>query len=288
MQQRSSMFLNDITNVDHAYIDDKGMIKGGSVRPKMIVSGLVDPVENVVIDFSTVKKTIKKVIDDPEKGFDHKLWWFEGISGGSIDLKGDRIIIKTDHVEIEGPVGIVRYVSEDETVIRTHVTRNLDSIYSDIDIHVECDLTHGFDTPHRMNTQPHQFRMVHGLKYSTSIPCQNIAHGHLNFLGAETEDVLSSNITLSKIANSLDGKVFTWSSNVSNKHKGLIKYRCSRGEMMMMIDESSLIVMDQESTVENIVSWIANRWRKELKESGVTQLYCSEGLSKGASFKTKD
>jgi hypothetical protein len=33
----------------------------------------------VVIDFSTVKKTIKKVIDDPEKGFDHKLWWFERI-----------------------------------------------------------------------------------------------------------------------------------------------------------------------------------------------------------------
>ena len=278
--KRSSMFLNDITNVDHAYINSDGMIIGGSYRPKMIITGVVDPIENVVVDFSTVKKTIKQSIDDLETGFDHKLWWIDGVSKGKISFKDGRVSVKTTFVEIEGPANIVRVISGGEIPIQDHVFSCLDKIYPESDIEVECNLTNDFDLPFWMNTQPHLFRMVHGLKVSTSVPCQNIGHGHLNFLGAETNDILNSNITLAKIADTLDSKVFAWSDNL--KGNDLIKYSCSRGDMVMKIYEYKMIMMHNETTVENIVEWISKNWYEELKSSGVTRLFCSEGLSKGA------
>jgi 6-pyruvoyl-tetrahydropterin synthase len=281
-QVTSTMFLCDTTNVDHAYIDDTGMVVGGSYRPKFLVEGNVDADENVVIDFSAVKKSIKASIDDPETGFDHKLWWIEGYSAGEIKVDQGRVKIETPKVTVIGPSNIVRVVGADEDVIGAYVQHQLSVKYPDVDVNVHTTLTTTFDTPPQMNTDAHQFRYVHGLKKSTSFGCQNIGHGHLSYLGASTTNKLASDLVLARIAAMLDGTVFAWSDNVADVGS-TIEYDSNRGHMKMdLVDEEHLIVLDTETTVEHLAEWIASQWHDDLVKAGVYELYVSEGLSKGA------
>lgn len=290
-QQTSSMFLCDTTNVDHAYIDNEGRVVGGSYRPKFIVTGNVDPQENVVIDFSAVKKAIKASIDDYNTGFDHKLWWIEGTSAGTITFDGDNVTIDTPVVTITGPANIVKVIRSDEQIINDYVQVELCAKYPDVDARIETILTTTFDTPPQMNTAAHQFRYAHGLKMSSSFGCQNIAHGHLSYLGAKTTDVLATDLLLASIAAQLDGVVFAWDDNVSRENDQTvvdIGYTSAhRGRMQMSFKRSSvdrvkLVILETETTVEHLTEWIAAEWGDELRQAGVQQLFVSEGLSKGA------
>ena len=56
----SIRFLTHVSCVDHAYIDNNGCVVGGSFHPNFIIGGTPDPVEKVVVDFSTVKKDVKQ------------------------------------------------------------------------------------------------------------------------------------------------------------------------------------------------------------------------------------
>lgn len=67
------MVLNDVSVLDHAVLDSNGHIRGGCYIVKALVSGPVCPIENVVVDFSSIKKKMKKLIDDTARGYDHKL-----------------------------------------------------------------------------------------------------------------------------------------------------------------------------------------------------------------------
>jgi hypothetical protein len=72
--KKSTMFLANLSVVDHAVLIPEGLIRGNSHNPSFEVSGVVDEVENVVCDFSTIKKRMKQLIDDHDMGFDHKCW----------------------------------------------------------------------------------------------------------------------------------------------------------------------------------------------------------------------
>ena len=100
----AELFLSDLTVVDHAYIDDSGNVVGGSFNPTFYVAGNVDPVEQVVVDFSTIKKDIKNIIDSRLIGFDHKLWVIDGYSNVNT-LSWNSLSHDTDatQVEIETP-----------------------------------------------------------------------------------------------------------------------------------------------------------------------------------------
>lgn len=275
---KSSMFLGDTTNVDHAYIDDTGMVVGGSYRPKFIVTGEVDPVENVVVDFSTIKKSIKSYIDDKEEGFDHKLWWYEGTSKGTITFDGDRVTIITPHVKITGPKNIIRVITQ-EADMNEYLMEKLNEKYPSVNICISTIQTTAFDIMPQMNTDVVPFRYVHGLKLSTSWGCQNIAHGHLSYIAATTSDILKTNILLKTMAQELDNSIFAWSENLSDN---VISYESSRGYMEMVVKSGKIKVLKTETTVEHIVDYIVDNWYNDLKLAGVETLFVSEGLSKGA------
>lgn len=79
---QSTLFIGNLTTIDYAYIHPtRYTIKGGSLNLSVEVTGDIEPVENVVVDFGTIKKKIKSLIDDKEEGFDHKLWVPENHGG---------------------------------------------------------------------------------------------------------------------------------------------------------------------------------------------------------------
>lgn len=281
----SSMWLGDTTNIDYSYINECGQVIGGSIRPKFEVTGKVDPVEQVVVDFSTIKKAIKNLIDDPKDGFDHKLWWIDGLSYGTIKYEDGQVFIKTPCVEISGPENIVRRFTKDhEDEICDYLESHLNEMYPGVDVQIGYWPTYTFDVMPSMNTSTHKFRYVHGLRESTSWGCQNIAHGHLSYLAAETYgDPLQADMLLSKIAADLDNTVFIWEDN--HVSPGQIAYHCSRGNMQMILKDQKSILINTESTVEHLVDYVAHEWEEHLKAVGVKKLFVSEGLSKGACVK---
>lgn len=298
---RSSMFVNDCTNIDHAYINNEGRVIGGSYRPKFIVSGEVDPHEEVVVDFSTIKKALKKLIDDADNGFDHKLWWVEGYSNGEIHFNPDNTVrIKTKHVDVNGPSNIVRVVSSKNTIVSKfiypgqvryvlteYLEEELAKIYPNVDISVMTELDTTFDVHPFIDTTCHSFRYGHGLKNSTSFGCQNIIHGHLSYLAASVNlfsNKMEADFLLRNIADQLDKKVFIWDDNVvrNDQHCAYLTYKCSRGNMSMEVSQDQAIVINTETTVEHLVDYIAERWYNDFKRVGITKIWCSEGLSKGA------
>lgn len=226
--ERSTMFLSEMTIVDHAYIETTGTVIGGSWNPSFLVSGKIDPVEKVVVDFSTIKKQVKSYIDDDNVGFDHKLWVIDGFSGVTkyeVDGKEctfDRLMdpdficpntpvtITTPVNAITAPKNAFKFIKATEgqeyntETAGLWMAEYLNEIFAcknpmidcalahnnlDQDIEVVCKNTINVHAYADPTYSPvHYFTYTHGLKDSTSWGCQNLGHGHLSFIQIETAE----------------------------------------------------------------------------------------------------
>lgn len=288
------MFLNNLSVVDHAYIDQYGGIIGGSFNPSFLVEGDIDPIEKVVVDFSTIKKDIKKIIDDRDYGFDHKLWFIEGFSQGTCEIEDGRVNLETNHAILNLPLDAIKIIKGKnpsyETrwigdVFAAHVREHLLPKYKNIKVYCNNNIdAHLYDSRSKNISY---FSYVHGLKDSTSYGCQNIAHGHLSYVQLFSEQNQSPQVLglQSKIASDLNGMIFI-------KHENLIAdtgsqfeigYKTSqRGNFYAKIYGQRYIVLETETTIEFLADYIKNKYNKELIQVGCTSFFVSEGLSKGA------
>lgn len=304
---RSNLFLSNISVVDHAVIDHNGAVIGGSFNPGFLVSGEVIGDEKVVVDFSSIKKQIKTLIDqhtsDPyTNGFDHKLLVIDGFSDGrSINdivthdwTDGShRIVINTTAGALSLPVDAVRFVSAPTSDIdiesdaqdyldffgvrmAEHVQQGLELLHPDIKIEVKC--VNSYD-PHVIDpTLPLEFfTYSHGLRNSSSSGCQNACHGHLSFIQADLYD----GSLLNKIALDLDGAVFIYRDNIIEESDEVIVigYTTGRGYFECTYTKAlnKIIVLDTETTVEYLAAYVAATYN-------ITEFYISEGLSKGVYY----
>lgn len=293
---KSTMFLNQISVVDHAYIDATGAVIGGSFNPDFIVSGDIDPVEKVVVDFSTIKKDIKAIIDAKEDGFDHKLWVMNPYSNAAvIDTEDGYVEVLTPKVVIRCPKNAVKvfeayaYTSEEAGfAIGNWVEEKLKQQYPSIGIecynNIEAHTIH-FNGGFNDSMKPSFFTYVHGLKDSTSWGCQNIAHGHLSFIQCFPPSVEGIRVQ-QRIAAELDGVIFVRKENIKF-HEGdvlAIEYTTPRGTFTAAYDVTmvKVCVLDTETTIEFLAAHIGEVYKEMLEAAGVTRIFVSEGLSKGA------
>lgn len=290
---RSNLFLNNITVIDHAFIGKEGELAGGSYSLSCVVSGLVEGPEAVVVDFSTVKKEIKSLIDDQDTGFDHKLWIIDGISGisemGRTEIATPQVILNFPRddafIFMDNFLGVgfsVRDIAENS--IGRYLTHELQKIHPEIDIMVKCRLSEEFST--LFEGEVHAFRYTHGLKNSTSYGCQNIAHGHLSFIeyfGINGEQVDPRTAPFFDTSHNL---VFIDRNDIVSEDQGSIgvSYSSPRGVFRAEYNKESnnIMILDSDTTIENIVEWFINQNREALIEAGVAFVGISEGLNKGA------
>ena len=291
---RSSIFINNISVVDHGYINYRGQIIGGSFNPSFIVTGSVDKTEKVVVDFSTIKKDIKNLIDIHlndvyDNGFDHKIWFIEGYSQGTYKvLDNGYCIISTDATELSVPVDAVKIIQKVEGYdpeysidyigksFESYLTKKLELKYPDISVQVDC--YNNIET-HRINKDDtfFMFTYSHGLKDSTSYGCQNIAHGHLSFL--QPGFWFSGDLDkMATIATELDGAVFVNKENIVYGDNDVLdlEYTTNRGtfKVRYLRSANKLLVLDTETTIEYLAEYIRTRY-------SIHDFFVSEGLSKG-------
>lgn len=300
----SSMFLSSVTVVDHAYIDSSGRVCGRSYNPTFVVTGKVDATENVVIDFSSVKKDLKAIIDHPKTGFDHKLWV---INSGTEEIESDcfvyplgegRIRVTSSSVDLDIPDDAVCFIDlqgRDMSMYwDDYLTEQLALKHPNINLRVSVNLETTM-TGLAVGAESFTFSYVHGLRDSTSWGCQNNSHGHLsymqlldiNLLGVPTSTSVGE--TMRNVCEVFDNAVFIRRENVTLETDDVVTCvyeSVSRGRWFAAYNKRNLktVVLDTETTIEYLVAHIARTFGQELLDTGARYLAVSEGLTKGALF----
>lgn len=282
----STIFINDLTLIDFSIINPQGLIVGASARLNLELTGAVDGHEGVVIDFSAAKKQIKELIDGSE-GFDHKCW---------VNLSDPNIIV-TDDLGT-GKVTVTHAISKFSVSARADafawiddfegtqsITKFLNEKLRPVVVSKVSLNTAVVPAPF-CNTETHVFRYVHGLKNSSSYGCKNIVHGHKSYLQATAHDPdsLMVQYKLKEIAQWLDGAIFAQEEDLgpSDGIVYQIKYSTDERGPMAMKFTQKLIVLETQTTVEHLVEYVAARFHDDLVQAGITSIYMSEGLCKGA------
>lgn len=367
----NTLYINRLTTVDCALLignklathNANSQILGFSFNVSCKISGKVDPVENVIVDFGALKKTLKAEIDNLEYGYDHKL-----IAGNDYDdvvadidnTSGTASIIDfSNNTLFSGPANAIRKVSSPslsaalddlyidevqsyflssdkfQNYVRTpykgllikpllnvingleeelmgFLQSRLDEIYPQAEINVDavqCDIQpifpmHCFDSGVANCTPAASIQMfpyTHGLKKSTSIGCKNLVHGHLSSIvaismvdatrGEEAvrKDIIAVQGLINYITLEHFNAHFVWSENTDSsgstesyvaEGRGEFQMELNSGESVSLVDKS--ILLDSESTIENLTTYMADKYGEALRDLGVSVIYVSEGLSKGS------
>lgn len=298
-----SIDIRNFTQIDLAYIDAKGLIRGNSFRVDAVVTGKVDENEKVVIDFSACKKIMKQLIDDPVKGYDHKLWIYNDSKVEvSTDFPSDMCVVRTPFAYIQGDRNMIRVVDADESnvdgAIASYLQTSLREFYGD-HIDVDVRLSRRKVRSHDLS-RIYSFSYVHGLKDSTSYGCQNIAHGHHSFIEAKWDDIQGMNhrdlvdveYHLGLLADKMHNTIFIKQENIYEYRLAddgtswvTLEYKSqNRGLFRMSIntDVHKIKVLETETTVEYLADYVAEQLRGKTK---LKQIFVSEGLTKGALVK---
>ena len=296
----STMFLNDVTAIDLAYLTEDGRVLGRSVRPQIHVTGVIDPEEKVVIDFSTVKKFLKAEIDNKEYGYDHKLCVpTSALKYVSKDTEAGTVRISTPYCELSLPDNAVRvfdtarYIEFMDAELQHFLGLRLAGAYGEAFRNVDVTLNSDMQVVHHdVCSSTGLFSYVHGLKSSTSWGCQNIAHGHSSFFqfvgkGPRARTICEKQeyLVIAQIEYDLRDAVFVYRENVTGIGSDVtLSYTTDRGtfEAAFNMDANNVFVLDTETTIEFLVKFFADRYKEQILDMGYRYVVVSEGLSKGA------
>ena len=286
----ATLFFQNLTCIDHATITPSGSIEGGSFHCSVSVTGKIEEVEQVVVDFSTLKKSIKELIDAKTEGFDHKLW----VEKTDVNyLKGKKYaVISTPFFHSIVPSDAVKVINYDvglEYEISLYLENQLDLLYPDSQLSCTIWLSTNKATSFLLSGEEDlalPFRYVHGLKNSTSYGCQNINHGHLSYMGLVSGDGQPIDLKEHREFRELSSTVFIWEENIINNKddKLTIGYETHRGLFTATYDTKKhhCVISPKETTVENLASFLVEQYGELMYNLHGRQFYITEGLAKGS------
>ena len=319
-----SIILNDITCIDAAEIwldtNDPNyvVIDGVSKMVSVEIYGKVDKHEQVILDFSNIKKNLKSFIDDPIWGFDHKLLMnFDDFSKENVEFEAEgidadgnistrkrdllRIVEPTTGrvvFQLKGKDFIRPYSGILENALSEYLADRVRQFYGDSDIQLQVHLSGKAVQSHDGKYRSY-FSYTHGLRNSTSWGCQNMLHGHTSYVQAiNDKDEVDKHVS-DLIATYLDGSYLYHEDIVKDilgkedepkslKFRDIInglsyklKYKSrERGKWTMILPAAMCVPLDNEPTIENIVAHVAEFFKNDLNNAGIVKLVISEGLTK--------
>lgn len=297
-EQTSTIFVNNITQIDFAFIDENGKVIGNSVNLNGTLTGPLDEEEQVVIDFSACKKQIKALIDDDPKGIDHKLVILERSDNEFSVQTEDGEYVATECITIKVNNNVTRINKKYGKTLKVQIEAYLNDIVSahltelhNMPIVFDCSIDNVLKLPTQVDYFV-EFNYAHGLKQSSSYGCQNIVHGHHSYIGIELETrynaLVDFNLLLENIKEYYHNKLFINQNDIQNDNGNVVQSyeSVNRGEFEIQFSESfaidNVVYFDTDTTVENIIHAVKRDFGEALKQHGVKRLYVSEGLAKGA------
>ncbi|UJF23322.1 6-carboxytetrahydropterin synthase [Shewanella sp. OMA3-2] len=283
------LFVKDLTVIDFSYLCPiRGMI-GESWIVDVLLDGGLDE-QNMVLDFSKVKKTIKNTIDDVA---DHRLLIPTACSEVRWQQQGDRVWM--DFASQKGdihlacpsqafaliPTEVIDFESVND-FLQKALREALPDNVQDINITLRNEV---LSTPY--------YHYSHGLRKHDG-NCQRIAHGHRSpvtifengiaapkwdeywaerwhdaYLGTEEDIVPIADLQLSKQANVTD-----------DTHYGF-HYVAPQGDFQLAMPKNCCDIIPHDTTVELLAEYMAVTLAAKVPESHF-KVIAYEGIGKGA------
>ncbi|QIR14268.1 6-carboxytetrahydropterin synthase [Shewanella aestuarii] len=283
------LFVKDLTVIDFSYLCPiRGMV-GESWIVDVLLDGGLDE-QNMVLDFSKVKKTIKNTIDDVA---DHRLLIPTACNQVRWQQQGDRVWM--DFVSQKGdihlacpsqafaliPTEVIDFESVNDFLqkaLREALPENVQGISLTLRNEV-------LSTPY--------YHYSHGLRKHDG-NCQRIAHGHRSpvtifengiaapnwdeywakrwqdiYLGCEDDLVSVDTLSLSK------------QTCVSDDTHFGFHYQAPQGDFQLAMPKALCDIIPHDTTVELLAEFMANTLSKEVPESHF-KVIAFEGIGKGA------
>lgn len=269
---KSTIFINDLTCLDCAVVNNDGYIEGASFLVTAHLTGDVTSDESVVLDFSKAKKAIKSLIDGPS-GLDHKLLIKKETEVDIENIDGLSSTLTSTHFNLICPNDSFQVI---DTNIVEYIQKLVEDFYKEEGIKCRIFLDRYSNS---ISENAIYFTYSHGLKKSSAYGCQNIGHGHRSFVEVYDENGDFNYELTEEIANHFDEKILINKENIisQNEKEITIGYDCSRGYYEITYKfPHRWLVLDSETTIECIGEYIKQKFDIEGKA-----LYISEGLQKG-------
>ncbi|WP_153914310.1 6-carboxytetrahydropterin synthase [Shewanella sp. TC10] len=283
------LFVKDLTVIDFSYLCPiRGMV-GESWIVDVLLDGGLDE-QNMVLDFSKVKKTIKNTIDDVA---DHRLLIPTACSEVRWQQKGDRVWMdfssKLGDIHLACPsqafalvpTEVIDFESVNSFLIKA-LREALPDNVEGISLTLRNEV---LDTPY--------YHYTHGLRKHDG-NCQRIAHGHRSpitvfengiaapkwdqywadrwqdiYLGSEEDVVDVASLVLSK------------QTIVSNESHYGFHYQAPQGDFQLAMPKACCDIIPHDTTVELLAQFIAESMSAQSPNSEF-KVIAFEGIGKGA------
>ncbi|WP_148863194.1 6-pyruvoyl trahydropterin synthase family protein [Marinobacter fonticola] len=276
------LFVDNLTVIDFAYLDHHRGLVGESWIVDVVLAGELDE-QGMVFDFGSVKRTIKRVIDER---VDHRLVVPKDQPGLQVREHGDR-------AEIECPLAdgsVVTHGSPLEAVllIRGHkvVPSAVSALLQDelravlpanvtgIDVHLREE---EIDGPY--------YHYVHGLKKHLG-NCQRIAHGHRSRIQIQRNHARDQQLEREWARRWQDIYIGTEEDVTARFVEDDISYlsftyEANQGEFSLTLPASRVYLMETDTTVELIAAHLGDACKRTYGEDEI-QVKAFEGVGKGA------
>ncbi|WP_417530398.1 6-carboxytetrahydropterin synthase [Marinobacter lipolyticus] len=276
------LFVDNLTVIDFAYLDPNRGLVGESWIADVVLGGELDE-QGMVFDFSNVKRTIKRVIDER---VDHRLVVPRGYSGVAWTEEepdtftwtltdGSRIVHRS-------PDEAVVWLSAERVVpsaVAALLERELMAVLpgnvTDVEVNLREEVIEGA-----------YYHYVHGLKKHLG-NCQRIAHGHRSPIRIDRNG--HRDYELEKRWAKLWQDIYVGSEeDVTQRwvaEDGVayvtFEYEANQGEFALTLPENRVYMMETDTTVELIAAHMADQLKAEFPADAI-RVKAYEGVGKGA------
>lgn len=276
------LFVDNLTVIDFAYLDPNRGLVGESWIADVVLGGELDE-QGMVFDFSNVKRTIKRVIDER---VDHRLVvprGYEGVAWAEEEpdtftwtlTDGTRIVHRS-------PDEAVAWLSAERVVpsaVAALLERELMAVLpgnvTNVEVHLREEVIEGA-----------YYHYVHGLKKHLG-NCQRIAHGHrspirINRNGHRDYELEKRWATLWRdiYVGSEEDVTRRWVDENGVAYV-TFEYEANQGEFALTVPESRVYMMETDTTVELIAAHMADQLKAEFPAESI-RVKAYEGVGKGA------
>ncbi len=277
----ATLFVDQLTVIDCSVLDPVAGLVGESWIVDVELTGPLDA-QGMVLDFSAVKKQIKRAIDAL---VDHRLLVPAGHAGlQRHDRHGQ---LELQFRDQQGQLW--QHTSPPIAVCLVPVSAiQPDSLAPWLQQQVQAELADGLTLSLRLRAEAidgAHYRYSHGLQEHDGA-CQRIAHGHRSRLEIRIDGQRATEWEQRWAERFHDIYLVTRPHIVAESTDGNIamldlRYRAREGEYQLRLPKARCHVLDGETTVEQIAAYLAHATRRELG-GGKVQVRAFEGVQKGA------
>ncbi|HTN35099.1 MAG TPA: 6-carboxytetrahydropterin synthase [Marinobacter sp.] len=276
------LFVDNLTVIDFAYLDPIRGLVGESWIADIVLGGDLDD-QGMVFDFSDVKRTIKRVIDEQ---VDHCLVipsQYSGLTRSEHEPDTFRwALTNGTHIVHQSPQEAVVWLPAeqiDRSAVASLLERELIAALPENVVSVEVILREEV-------IEGAYYHYAHGLKKHLG-NCQRIAHGHRSLIRIDRNGQRAQDLERDWAARWQDIYVGTEADIAGrNVDESGVKhitfaYESNQGAFALTLPESQVYLIDTDTTVELIAAHIADQIKAEFPADTI-RVKAYEGVGKGA------